>query len=68
MLLKVIPVVLVFCRIPLADGKRPTGEKGLRELEELEFGEYISGRLAMSWSVALWGRIDLREVCRILKL
>lgn len=68
MFLKVMPVVSVFCRIPLADGKRPTNQKGLRELEELEFGEYIFGRLAMSRFVALSGRIDLREVCRILKL
>lgn len=68
MLQRVKQTVSIFCRTPLVDGKRPTGKKGSPKRKELEFDDYISGRLAVSQSTTLSGRIDLRDVCGISKL
>lgn len=65
MLQKVKRTVSIFCRIPLVDGKRSTGKRGS---PKLEFDDYISGRLAVSRSITLSGRIDLRDIGGISKL
>ena len=68
MLQKAKQTVSIFCRILLVDGKRPTGKIGSPKREELEFDDYISGRLAVSKPTTLSGRIDVRDVCVISKL